>query len=506
MDNGPFYKQLTLLDVKSHKEDVLPEKIGPYVIEALIAKSHYSIIYLGYNPDTRQICALKVLSPEFVEKKAMVSSFINEGSIIQMASHPNIVKLYAQGKWEGGLYLAMEFIRGVSLRQFIQQHSLSLKRCLDIVLQVCYALCHLHAHGIIHGDLKPENILIAEDGEVKVLDFGIAKIQSITPTHMSLAGTPSYMSPEHKISVHNLTFSSDIYSLGVIAYELITGKLSFGVIHLDQIPKNLRHIIEKCLNKSLDERYQDVVDLIYDLSQFFKKELIDQKISDDTKSSLEIDISQSLIEKFPLPKLYVDPLDFGFARNITKKAHPFLAHIFKDGSLLLALFQAKSSSLKAGLDESMALGFMKFYIQNHMSKNFQMSHFCSEINKICFETNVHLEFSFVHVGNFIDEIHICHGGLLPPLMSKNQQIFTPPVTVTNKLLGQNLDELSISSHSLDIGDQFLIHNLKNQEQLDSLIKHYSSISSYSAQILSDAIIKKSISLDLASVITCLKVK
>src|SRR5690606_36400224 len=110
-----------------------------------------------------------------------IKQFLKEAEIIALSNHPNIVKLYGQGEWEKGLYIAMEFIQGVSLTQFILQNSLSIKRSLEILLQVAYALLHLHSHGVIHRDLKPENILITENGGVKVIDFGIAQLEQEAP-------------------------------------------------------------------------------------------------------------------------------------------------------------------------------------------------------------------------------------------------------------------------------------------------------------------------------------
>ena len=120
-----------------------------------------------------------------------------------------------------------------------------MRRALEIILQVAYALLHLHSHGVIHRDLKPENILITEEGEIKVIDFGIAQLheeeKNVTDADRFL-GTPNYMSPEQKEDPSSVTFSSDIYSLGVILYELILGKLSFGIINLIALPKGLKKI------------------------------------------------------------------------------------------------------------------------------------------------------------------------------------------------------------------------------------------------------------------------
>ena len=150
----------------------------------------------------------------------MVQRFLREADIIALADHPNIVKLYRQGTWEGGLYIAMEFIGSLSLRKYILRNLISLKHALELVLEISMALCHLHAHGVIHRDLKPENILVTEVGEVKVIDFGIAQLLTDSPTdpraRRRLVGTPIYMSPEQKNDPESTSYPSDIYSLGII--------------------------------------------------------------------------------------------------------------------------------------------------------------------------------------------------------------------------------------------------------------------------------------------------
>lgn len=508
MNHEVFFKQLTLLDIKPSKDEKLPEKIGPYVIEALIARSHFSIIYLGYQPLTRQIVALKVLSPQHIQKKAMLSSFLNEGSIIQMASHPNIVKLYDQGEWEGGLYLAMEFIRGISLRQFIQQHSLSIKRSLDIVLQVCYALCHLHAHGIIHGDLKPENILITEDGEVKVLDFGIAKLHSLKSSGMALAGTPSYMSPEHKQSVDDLTYASDIYSLGIITYELLTGKLSFGVISLDKLPTSLRPIVEKCLKKSLDERYSDVVDLIFDLSTFFKQTLNEDQQQASSLSTFDKDYLASLDQYFVTPKIFVDALDIAFAKSNSQHhaAHPLLAQVFDNGSVLLGMLKSPHSTLIGPMQEATVMGYIHSYLYFNKSKKFSFETFCQTLNQLCFSHHINLMFSFIYMDEYFTDTNICSGGFLHPIISRHKKLLSPSQANMNPLLGDSLDNLAIYSHSLEISDQVIIHTLTESVNLSLFEKEIESIILYTPQMLIDSVLKKSTLSELTALIAFQKVK
>ncbi|OGN60409.1 MAG: hypothetical protein A3F40_00730, partial [Chlamydiae bacterium RIFCSPHIGHO2_12_FULL_27_8] len=281
--------QPTLPTIQNPKPIKLPKKIGPYKIESLYKKGGMSYLYLALHAETLKPLIIKVLLPKFIENKEMVSRFLKEAEIIGLSNHPNIIKLYGQGEWEEGLYIAMEFIQGVSLKQFISEKSLSLRKALEIILQVGYALFHLHSHGIIHRDLKPENILITESGDIKVIDFGIAQLNNETEERITVKrrfmGTPTYMSPEQKIDPKSVNFSSDIFSLGIIAYELIIGKLSHGIINLSLIPKHFRKILEKTLKIDPKDRYEKVVDLITDISEYLKKE--DEK-EDEQGEGLDI--------------------------------------------------------------------------------------------------------------------------------------------------------------------------------------------------------------------------
>ena len=197
-------------DSKAIKKEVpiqIPDKIGPYRIDALLEKGGMSVLYLGSHPKSHSPIAIKVLLPKFLSHPEMTARFLKEAEIIALADHPNIVKLFGYGQWKEGLYIAMEYIRGVSLRHYFLQNPLSLRKALEMVLEISYALCHLHTHGVIHRDLKPENILIDEFGHIKVIDFGIAQlIDSLSTTKGAedtpdkrLIGTPVYMSPERRI-------------------------------------------------------------------------------------------------------------------------------------------------------------------------------------------------------------------------------------------------------------------------------------------------------------------
>lgn len=274
MKDTQFDKQNTLPSAlrAAEKKEKIPQKIGPYKIEALLEKGGMSYLYLAIHPETKDPITIKVLFPEYLSNPEMVQRFFREASIIELADHPNIVKLYGQGEWEEGLYIAMEFIQGISLRKYLLHNLISLKHALEIVMEISMALCHLHAHGIIHRDLKPENILITESGGVKVIDFGIA--QMLTEDHKDpnaqrrLIGTPIYMSPEQRNNPESTSYPSDIYSLGIITYELVLGKLSHGQIHLSIMPKGLQKILAKALQTNPTDRYQDIVDFMTDVSAY----------------------------------------------------------------------------------------------------------------------------------------------------------------------------------------------------------------------------------------------
>ncbi|HEY4254925.1 MAG TPA: protein kinase [Chlamydiales bacterium] len=321
MTDDDFSKQRTLPGLTSSdaRSSVLPQKIGPYRIESLLSKGGMSYVYLGIHPGTTQPVVIKVLSPKFQTHREMIKRFLKEAEVIGMTDHPNIVKLYGQGMWEKGFYIVIEFIQGVSLRQFIQQKSLSEKKALEIILQVAYALCHLHTHGVIHRDIKPENILITESGEVKVIDFGISQLQSEESIPRPskghrVMGTPSYMSPEQKENPLNVSYSSDIYSLGIIAYELLLGRLSYGVIHLPLLPKELRALIEKALQPDPKERYQDIVDFITDISQYLKhsQESVQQKTEEIPEEMLNM-IQHTKELLIPLKPPSWPPVEIGIA-------------------------------------------------------------------------------------------------------------------------------------------------------------------------------------------------
>ncbi len=254
----------------------LPQKVGPFPIEALLDRGGMSTLYLAQHPETKETIVIKVLDEKFLERKEVLDRFLHECVLLRELNHPGIVRAIDAGQWEGGYYLALEYVQGVSLRKWIQQTPISLPRALQIILQIAKAVCHLHTHGIIHRDLKPENLLLSEDGTVKLIDLGIAHRideEKDSDDAARFIGTPSYMSPEQQSDPTNVSFPSDIFSLGIIAYELILGRLSHGHIHLTLMPKGFGKILSKALQPRAEERYQDLVDFITDVVDYQTKVL-----------------------------------------------------------------------------------------------------------------------------------------------------------------------------------------------------------------------------------------
>lgn len=338
----------------------LPTKVGPYPIEALLDKGGMSLLYLGSDPATQVPLTIKVLLPKYVTHPEMTSRFLVEAQIVALADHPNIIKLYGYGEWEGGLYIAMEFIEGISLRQLLLQSPPSLKRALEIVLDIAYALCHLHTHGVIHRDLKPENVLINASNQIKVIDFGIAQLLGPSSNEAldhskRFMGTPVYMSPEQRQNPASVSYPSDIYALGIITYELVLGQLSHGQIHLNLMPRGLQKILQKSLQPNPRERYADVVDFISDLSTYLHSEkLSKERFGEDQARQLleQVDQLEHLLAPQSIPpsslnNSFLDSSSVGWALH--RPPGGCLMAFFDENQLLIAQPTTEGPSNWTGL-------------------------------------------------------------------------------------------------------------------------------------------------------------
>jgi eukaryotic-like serine/threonine-protein kinase len=400
MNTPAFNKQTTLPDLITEKDLPLPcpSFIGPYKIESLFNKGGMSILYLATDPKTGRLLVIKVLSPRLSKNKEMAVRFLKEAEIIAMTNHPNIVKLYGQGEWEKGLYIAMEFIQGISLRQFLQNEALSQKKALEIILQVAYALCHLHAHGVIHRDLKPENILITENGDVKVIDFGIAQLQtqlSLEKKSMKrMMGTPVYMSPEQKEDPSLVTFASDIFSLAIITYELILGRSSHGILHLSLLPKRLAEILAKALEINPKERTQDVVDFITDISQYLKnyRENKSEEKSDEIFDAIEKNF-HLLFPKEP-PSWPEMEMHIVMSEGVPFSALYLDFFHLSENRFLIAFGQSEEADISSYISTAFLRGMVRMSSEELFAKKISTADQMNLLNQTLLKDPMHKSFSF----------------------------------------------------------------------------------------------------------------
>src|SRR6185437_6093644 len=202
-------------------------------ILSFIGKGGMGAVYKARQPALDRIVALKIIPPQAASGPGFLERFNREARALAKLSHPNIVALYEFGQVNGQPFFIMEFVDGLNLRQLERAGKLSPREALQIVPQICEALQFAHDEGIVHRDIKPENILLDKKGRVKIADFGIAKILSGTPdvaiTETGGAiGTPHYMAPEQMEKPTTVDHRADIFSLGVVFYEMLTGELPLG--------------------------------------------------------------------------------------------------------------------------------------------------------------------------------------------------------------------------------------------------------------------------------------
>ncbi len=277
--------------IRSSTETKLPEgtgkvaspetssiQYGRYQIIKELGRGAMGVIYEAHDPQIGRSVALKVLRQDRVTSETFVIRFLKEARAIGRLSHPNTVSIYDVGEDQGTIYIAMEFLDGEPLNKVVEKRRLSTKEIIGIGIQIAEALDYAHQNGIVHRDIKPENIILQASGQVKITDFGIAHIEDPLMPEQTQAGeilgTPVYMSPE-QISSRTVDGRSDLFSLGIILYELTTGKrpfrgdnlsIIFSSITLEtpmtpakvnpDIPASLSKIIMKCLEKIPDERFE----------------------------------------------------------------------------------------------------------------------------------------------------------------------------------------------------------------------------------------------------------
>jgi len=268
------------------------QKIGKYQILSELGKGATSAVYLGMDPFANRKVAVKVVEREVLGNKEhgkrFRKLFLTEASLAGKLSHPHIAAIYDAVADEEGSYIVMEYVDGGTLEKYTKHDSLlPVNKIVEIIFKCCKALDYAHRHGVIHRDIKPANILLAKDTDIKISDFGAALTSAAETTQVSGIGSPAYMSPE-QVQEQQLTHQTDIFSLGVVMYQLLTGSLPFKatnnysmvfqIINVDppppsifrpEVPTPIDQIVKKTLQKRLEARYQTWDELAQDLVRVF---------------------------------------------------------------------------------------------------------------------------------------------------------------------------------------------------------------------------------------------
>lgn len=261
-----------------------------YLIESLVGVGGMANVYRGQDSKTGNPIAVKVLKEEFLDNEELVRRFKNESKAISILDHPNIVKVYDVSVTDSLQYIVMEYIDGITLKEYLHQRggALTWKEVVHFASQVLSALEHAHSKGIVHRDVKPQNIMLLADGSIKMMDFGIARFsraQSQTVSDKAI-GSVHYISPEQ--AKGDFTDArTDIYSVGVMLYEMLSGRLPFdgdGAVSIaimqisdkpkplgeiaPNVPDGLRQITEKAMEKDPKDRFQSAHEMLEAIESF----------------------------------------------------------------------------------------------------------------------------------------------------------------------------------------------------------------------------------------------
>ncbi|NDJ53689.1 MAG: serine/threonine protein kinase [Chloroflexi bacterium] len=260
------------------------EKVGPYEVISKLGQGGMATVFKAHHTNLDRFVAIKVMHPAFKQDENFLARFEREARLIARLEHPNIVPVYDFDDYEGNPYLVMRFIEGQTLKAILKAGPLSAVRIAQIVGGVGAGLQYAHEQGVLHRDIKPSNIMITNDGKIFLTDFGLARMATTGESTISrdmLLGTPQYVSPEQAQGTDELGPRSDIYSLGVVIYELIVGRVPFSadtpyaIIHdhiftplprprkiKPEVPQPIEDFLIKALAKKPADRYLSVAEMV----------------------------------------------------------------------------------------------------------------------------------------------------------------------------------------------------------------------------------------------------
>jgi serine/threonine-protein kinase len=260
--------------------------IGPYRIISQLGQGGMATVYKAYHARLDRYVAIKVMHQAFQSDTSFLARFEREAQIVARLEHPHIVPVYDYNEHEGEPYLVMKFIEGRTLKNLLSERLLSIQETLDIMTPIASALAYAHRQGVLHRDIKPSNIIIDREGVPFLTDFGLARIAQAGESTLSqdvMLGTPQYISPEQARGEKNLDARTDIYSLGIVLYELVVGRVPFSgdtpyaIVHdhifselplpssiNPAIPPQVESVLLKALAKNPADRYNSAAEMIDD--------------------------------------------------------------------------------------------------------------------------------------------------------------------------------------------------------------------------------------------------
>jgi serine/threonine protein kinase len=299
----PAYQVAPELFESVMEDALIGKNLGTYEITGAIGRGGMGVVYQARDTKLERTVAIKMLTPKYTRDEQQRERLRREARAAARLSHPGIATVYSLDECEEGLYMVCEYVRGQTLHQIMAGGPLPFSTLLDMAIQIAGALAAAHAQGIVHRDLKPENIIQSESGIIKILDFGLARVEPkeetpstarLTKTGMFL-GTPAYASPEQLLG-SEVDRNADVFSFGILLYELASGKHPFGASNslstvarileaeapdLTQmngaIPKEFDRIVRRCLNKKPADRYPDTSDLLAELERLTERKDAEQK-------------------------------------------------------------------------------------------------------------------------------------------------------------------------------------------------------------------------------------
>jgi predicted Ser/Thr protein kinase len=351
---------------------MLGQTLKHYEVESLLGEGGMGVVYRARDTRLNRPVALKVLPPEFTRDQDRKARFLQEARAAAAVTHPAIAQIYDVDEGPEGLFLAMELVEGRTVKQLIQARELDLLGSIEIATQVAAGLQKAHEAGIVHRDIKPENIIVTPDGHAKILDFGLAKLlepsgHQAPPdgiSHMEtlartqagfVLGTLRYMSPEQARG-QAVDHRSDVFSLGIVLYEMVTGQLPFsGQTPLDtlhaiafeetrpvtalrpNLPPSLQRVVTRCLRKRPSDRYLSARDLATDLK------------------TVQREVESGISSKAPLVARLQEQWQSLKGRTLGEWLLPAVVAVVAL-AVLLSLFRAKSSDLVPSVFMTVAAG------------------------------------------------------------------------------------------------------------------------------------------------------